>query len=140
MRYKRSDPMHYGFGIIHHYIAKYIRHNLTSSLLTTFSHHNGERLSMGGKLKTLGVDPRVIFFLTSETKCDKIKNGSGGNRYPEDTINGGGCFPSSGTQILFAFPSKGEVVPMFVTWELLFLFAGLIISLLTYIDNHNKKK
>lgn len=29
---------------------------------------------------------------------------------------------------------------MFVTWELLFLFAGFIIALLTYIDNHNNKK
>ena len=29
---------------------------------------------------------------------------------------------------------------MYVTWELLFLFAGFIISLLAYIDNHNKKK
>lgn len=28
---------------------------------------------------------------------------------------------------------------MFVTWELLFLFAGFMIALLTYIDNHNKK-
>ena len=28
---------------------------------------------------------------------------------------------------------------MFVTWELLFLFAGFIIALLSYIDNHNKK-
>ncbi len=28
---------------------------------------------------------------------------------------------------------------MYVTWELLFLLAGLIIALLTYIDNHNKK-
>lgn len=51
---------------------------------------------------------------------------------------GGGCFPLSGTQILFAFP-RGEVMPMFVTWELLLLFAGFIITLLTYIDNHNKK-
>ena len=97
-------------------------------------------MSMGGKSKTLGEHPRANFFLTRREECDKIKNGSGENRYPEDTINGGGCFPSSGTQILFAFPNKGEVVPMFVTWELLFLFAGLIISLLTYIDNHNKKK
>lgn len=29
---------------------------------------------------------------------------------------------------------------MFVTWELLFLFAGFILALLTYIDSHNKKK
>ena len=28
---------------------------------------------------------------------------------------------------------------MYVTWELLFLLAGLIIALLTYIENHNKK-
>ena len=28
---------------------------------------------------------------------------------------------------------------MYVTWELLFLLAGVIISLLNYIDNHNKK-
>ena len=46
--------------------------------------------------------------------------------------------PFTGTQILFAFP-RGEVMPMFVTWELLFLLAGFIIALLTYIDNHNKK-
>lgn len=29
---------------------------------------------------------------------------------------------------------------MFVTWEMLFLFAGFILALLTYIDNHYKKK
>ncbi len=29
---------------------------------------------------------------------------------------------------------------MYVTWELLFLFVGLILSILTYVDNHNKKK
>ena len=30
---------------------------------------------------------------------------------------------------------------MFVTWELLFLFVGCSLALLTYIDNHyNKKK
>ena len=29
---------------------------------------------------------------------------------------------------------------MFVTWELLFLFAMFIIALLTYIDTHSKKK
>ena len=28
---------------------------------------------------------------------------------------------------------------MYVTWELLFLLAGFIIALLTYIENHNKK-
>ncbi len=28
---------------------------------------------------------------------------------------------------------------MFVTWELLLLFAGFIVSLLAYLDNHNKK-
>ena len=44
----------------------------------------------------------------------------------------------TGTQILFAFP-RGEVMQMYVTWELLFLLAGFIISLLTYVDNHNKK-
>jgi len=31
------------------------------------------------------------------------------------------------------------VMLMFVTWELLFLFAGFLIALLTYVDNHNKK-
>lgn len=29
---------------------------------------------------------------------------------------------------------------MYVTWELLLLLAGVIIALLSYIDNHNKKK
>lgn len=29
---------------------------------------------------------------------------------------------------------------MFVTWELLLLFAGFILALLTYIDNHNRKR
>lgn len=29
---------------------------------------------------------------------------------------------------------------MYVTWELLFLFVGLILAILTYVDNHNKKK
>lgn len=38
---------------------------------------------------------------------------------------------------LFAFLVKRGVVPMFVTWELLLLFAGFILALLTYID---KKK
>ena len=28
---------------------------------------------------------------------------------------------------------------MYVAWELLFLLIGVIIALLTYIDNHNKK-
>ena len=28
---------------------------------------------------------------------------------------------------------------MYVTWELLFLLIGVIIALLTYIDNHSKK-
>ena len=54
------------------------------------------------------------------------------------TINGGGCFPSLGMQI--SFVCLPTVMPMFVTWELLFLFAGFILALLTYIDNHNKKK
>jgi len=40
----------------------------------------------------------------------------------------------------FFLPSlRGEVMLMFVTWELLFLFAGFLIALLTYVDNHNKK-
>ena len=29
---------------------------------------------------------------------------------------------------------------MYVTWELLLLLAGVIIALLSYIDNHNKKR
>lgn len=29
---------------------------------------------------------------------------------------------------------------MYATWELLFLFGGFILALLTYIDLHNKKK
>ena len=29
---------------------------------------------------------------------------------------------------------------MYVTWELLFLFLGFVVALLTYIDTHNKKK
>ena len=37
-----------------------------------------------------------------------------------------------------AFPMRGGVI-MFVTWDVLFLFAGFILALLTYIDNHNKK-
>ena len=28
---------------------------------------------------------------------------------------------------------------MYVTWELLLLFAGFIVSLLAYLENHNKK-
>ena len=28
---------------------------------------------------------------------------------------------------------------MYVTWELLFIFAGFVLSLLAYVDNHNKK-
>ncbi len=43
-------------------------------------------------------------------------------------------------RIIFFLPSRrGEVMLMFVTWELLFLFFGVLIALLTYIDNHNKK-
>ena len=30
-------------------------------------------------------------------------------------------------------------MPMYVTWELLFIFAGFVLSLLAYVDNHNKK-
>ena len=41
-------------------------------------------------------------------------------------------------RFFFAFP-RWEVMPMFVTWEMLFLLAGFIMALLTYIDNHNKK-
>ena len=50
--------------------------------------------------------------------------------------------PFIGNADFFCLPShkKGEVMPMFVTWELLFLFAGFILALLTYIDNHNNKK
>ena len=39
---------------------------------------------------------------------------------------------------LFAFP-RGEVVPVYLTIEQLFLIAGFILALLTYIDDHNKK-
>ena len=46
--------------------------------------------------------------------------------------------PDIGNADSFAFP-RGEVMPMFVTWEMLFLFAGCVISLLAYVDNHNKK-
>lgn len=28
---------------------------------------------------------------------------------------------------------------MYVTWELLILLAGFVVTLLTYVDNHNKK-
>ena len=31
-------------------------------------------------------------------------------------------------------------MPVYVTWELLFLFAGFVIALMTYIDNHDNKK
>jgi len=58
--------------------------------------------------------------------------------YPERAIRWRLLPVFSGMQILFAFP-RGEVMLMFVTWELLFLFAGFLIALLTYIDNHNKK-
>ncbi len=43
-----------------------------------------------------------------------------------------------GKQIsFFAFP-RGEVMPMYLTIEQLFLIAGFILALLTYID-HKKK-
>jgi hypothetical protein len=57
--------------------------------------------------------------------------------------NGGGCFLKSRGSVslfLFTFLAQREVMPMFVTWELLFLFAGFILALMTYIDNHNNKK
>ena len=41
--------------------------------------------------------------------------------------------------ISFCLPRR-EVMPMYVTLEQLILLAGFIIALLTYIDNHNKKK
>ena len=41
---------------------------------------------------------------------------------------------------LICLPDRGEVSFMYVTWELLFLFGGFILALLTYIDLHNKKK
>ena len=52
---------------------------------------------------------------------------------------GGGRFPfSRESRFLFAFPMRGGDI--MVSWEMLFLLAGFIISLLTYVDNHNKKK
>jgi len=61
-------------------------------------------------------------------------------KYPKSTFTDNWrLLPLIGNADSFAFP-RGEVMLMFVTWELLFLFAGFIIALLTYIDNHNKKK
>ena len=69
------------------------------------------------------------------TKC--------GRNARRDTINGGGCFlifEDVKSYCVFAFLEQREVMLMFVTWELLFLFVGVILALLTYIDNHNNKK
>ena len=54
-------------------------------------------------------------------------------------IFGGGCFPILGNADFF-LPSRqnGEVMPMYLTIEQLFLIAGFILALLTYID-HKKK-
>ncbi len=51
----------------------------------------------------------------------------------------GGCFPQflRESRFLFAFPC-GEVMPMYLTIEQLFLIAGFVLALLTYID-HKKK-
>ena len=46
--------------------------------------------------------------------------------------------PLIGEADSFCLPGRGGDA-MFVTWELLFLFAGFIVSLLAYLDNHNKK-
>ena len=43
------------------------------------------------------------------------------------------------SRFLFAFPC-GEVMPMYLTIEQLFLIAGFTLALLTYIDHKNKKK
>ena len=54
---------------------------------------------------------------------------------------GGGRFLyNRGSVIFFTFLVRREVVLMYVTWELLFLFGAFILALLTYIDNHNKKR
>ena len=46
--------------------------------------------------------------------------------------------PLIGEADSFCLPGRGGDA-MFVTWELLLLFAGFIVSLLAYLDNHNKK-
>ena len=92
-----------------------------------------------GEIRTLEPFYRLHdfqLFVSWQKTLDKAEN----CRYNDfrGTPYGGGCSPYSGMQILFASP-RGEVMLMYVTWELLFLFAGFIISLLAYIDIHNKK-
>ena len=48
-------------------------------------------------------------------------------------------FPAGAIRPFSAFHPLREVMPMYVTWDLLFLFAGFILSLLAYVDSHNKK-
>jgi len=62
--------------------------------------------------------------------------------YSESTINGGGCFliPEE-VRFLFAFLEKREVMPMYITWETLFLFCTLIVAIISLVfDIHNNKK
>ncbi len=44
----------------------------------------------------------------------------------------------SGMQMFFLPSRYGEVMPMYLTIEQLFLIAGFVLALLTYID-HKKK-
>lgn len=60
-------------------------------------------------------------------------------RCPESTLVATAS-PTGAQTSFFGLPfDEREVMPMYVTWELLFLFAGFILSLLAYVDSHNKK-
>ncbi len=65
-------------------------------------------------------------------------NVHGAAKHPEKAIRWR-LLPLTGNADSFCLLERGGDVLMFVTWELLFLFAGFLIALLTYIDNHNKK-
>ena len=70
------------------------------------------------------------------TKC--------GRNARRDTINGGGCFlipEEVKSYFVFAFLEQREVMPMYITWETLFLFCTLIVAIISLVlDILNNKK
>ena len=67
-----------------------------------------------------------------------------GRNARRDTINGGGCFlifEEVKSCFVFAFLEQREVMPMYITWETLFLFCTLIVAIISLVlDILNNKK
>ena len=62
---------------------------------------------------------------------------------PGGTPNGGGCFliPEEVKNLfLFAFLVQREVMPMYITWETLFLFCTLLVAIISLVVDIHKKR